>query len=227
MLCSAYSLLGLGTRLGSKGKFICVSFYRKMQDAVLVSVLLAFIAHYILADNTCDSNRRGDCESTTSLHSNIHTTNYKDASLSTKIILNDGVKSPLFGLGVYQASPGGETQQAVRWALENGYRLVDTASRYKNEESVGEGVRLSSIVRDDVFVITKVYDDRHGYEETLQAFNSSLKRLKLDYVDMYLIHSPEPDRVLPTWEAMIKLKEQGLVRFVIPILVLPGLPGLP
>lgn len=118
----------------------------------------------------------------------------------------------MYGFGVHGAKPGTETVQAVHWALQEGYRLIDTASRYNNEESVGEAIRTSGIPREDIFVITKLYDDDHGYDETMAAFWKSLSRLGLEYVDMYLIHAPVPDKVVPSWKAMVELKKQGLIR---------------
>ena len=125
-----------------------------------------------------------------------------------------GLKIPIFGLGVYQAGSGEQTRNAVLWALENGYKQIDTAARYMNEESVGQAIRESKIPREDIFVVTKLYDDAHGYEETFGAFNKSLEKLGLEYVDLYLMHSPVPDKVVPSWNAMVKLQQQGLVRFV-------------
>ena len=134
------------------------------------------------------------------------------SSINSTVILNDGTRSPVYGLGVHGAKPGKETVQAVHWALQEGYRLIDTASRYNNEQSVGEAMRTSGIPREDIFVITKLYDDDHGYDETIAAFGKSLSRLGLEYMDMYLIHAPVPDKVVPSWKAMVELKKQGLIR---------------
>ena len=135
-------------------------------------------------------------------------------NISSTLTLNDGVKIPIFGLGLYQAGSGEETRNAVHWALENHYLQIDTAARYNNEASVGEALRESGIPRGDIFVVTKLYDDDHGFEETFKAFNKSLGNLGLEYVDLYLMHSPVPDKVVPSWNAMVKLQHQGLIRFV-------------
>jgi diketogulonate reductase-like aldo/keto reductase len=100
----------------------------------------------------------------------------------------------------------------VTWALNSGYRQIDTAARYGNEEIVGEALSASEIPRAEIYVTTKLYDDSHGYNETLEAFHKSLKRLGLDYIDLYLINSPMNGKILPTWEAMIELKDKKLVR---------------
>ena len=166
--------------------------------------------HYILCirnKHCINSNHYGP----SSLSSNTDSASHWN-SINTSIVLNDGVQSPVFGLGVHGIKPGKETIDAVHWALKEGYRLIDTASRYNNEESVGEAVRTSGIPREDIFVITKLYDDDHGYDETIAAFSKSLIYLGLDYVDMYLIHAPVPDKVVPSWKAMIELKNQGLIR---------------
>ena len=134
---------------------------------------------------------------------------YKD---ERKIRLNDGNYIPTFGLGVWKILNGPDTINAVTWALKAGYRQIDTAARYGNEESVGEGIRRSGLPRENVYVTTKLYDDSHGYNGTLEAFHKSLKRLGLSYIDLYLIHSPLNGKILPTWEAMIELQKKKLVR---------------
>lgn len=150
----------------------------------------------------------------TKLYSITPSRSEPDVNISSALTLNDGVKIPIFGLGVYQAGSGVETKNAVRCALENGYRQIDTAARYKNEDSVGEAIKESKIPREDIFVVTKLYDDDHGFDKTLAAFNKSLGKLGTEYVDLYLMHSPVPDNVISSWSAMVKLRQQGLVRFV-------------
>ncbi|MGW0763657.1 aldo/keto reductase [Streptomyces sp. NPDC002814] len=129
--------------------------------------------------------------------------------------LNDGTQIPAIGLGTW---PMNDTQaeQAVGAALEMGYRLVDTATNYRNETGVGRGVANSGVPREDVVVTTKLPGRHHGYEETLASFEESRGRLGLDYVDLYLIHWPLPrvDKYVDSWKAMIKLREDGLVRSI-------------
>lgn len=129
--------------------------------------------------------------------------------------LNDGTTVPAIGLGTW---PMDDTQaeQAVADALELGYRLVDTATNYRNETGVGRGIARSGVPREEVVVTTKLPGRHHGYEETLASFEESRARLGLDYVDLYLIHWPLPrvDKYVDSWRAMIKLREDGLVRSV-------------
>ena len=129
-----------------------------------------------------------------------------------RIRLRDGNYIPTFGLGVWKIPNGADTMNAVTWALNSGYRQIDTAARYENEESVGQAISASGIPREEIYVTTKLYDDSRGYNETLEAFHKSLTRLGLDYIDLYLIHSPINGKILPTWEAMIELKDKKLVR---------------
>ncbi|AZQ39722.1 aldo/keto reductase [Streptomyces cyaneochromogenes] len=129
--------------------------------------------------------------------------------------LNDGTTIPALGLGTW---PMDDTQaeQAVRDALELGYRLVDTATNYRNETGVGRGVATSGVPREEIVVTTKLPGRHHGYEETLASFEESRARLGLDYVDLYLIHWPLPrvDKYVDSWKAMIKLRQDGLVRSI-------------
>jgi 2,5-diketo-D-gluconate reductase A len=131
------------------------------------------------------------------------------------ITLNDGRAIPQLGLGLWQ-TPAGETAQIVAAALAAGYRHLDTAAVYGNETGVGQGLAASSVPRADVFVTTKVWNDAQGFDATLRAARDSLKRLKLDYVDLYLIHWPAPRRGLyvETWRALIALREEGLARSI-------------
>ena len=128
----------------------------------------------------------------------------------THLALNDGARIPQVGLGVWQ-TPDDEAVSAVKAALDAGYRHVDTAAVYENEEGVGEGIRQSGLARSDVFLTTKLWNTEQGYDQTLQAFDASLKRLGTDYVDLYLIHWPSAHRGLfvDTWKAFVKLKEEG------------------
>jgi diketogulonate reductase-like aldo/keto reductase len=135
-------------------------------------------------------------------------------NLTDKVTLNNGVKIPQFGLGVWRAANGPETKNAVIWALEAGYRSIDTASLYANEDSVGEGLRESGVPRKDVFITTKVWNPDQGYEKTLAAFDKSIKLLGLDYVDMYLAHYPVTGKYLDTWKALEKLLAGGLIKAI-------------
>lgn len=129
--------------------------------------------------------------------------------------LNDGTTIPAIGLGTW---PMDDTQaeQAVVDALGLGYRLVDTATNYRNETGVGRGIARSGVPREEVVVTTKLPGRHHGYEETLASFEESRDRLGLDYVDLYLVHWPLPrvDKYVDSWKAMVKLREDGLVRSV-------------
>lgn len=129
--------------------------------------------------------------------------------------LNDGTTIPAIGLGTYPMDDA-EAEQAVRSAVEAGYRLVDTATNYGNETGTGRGVRSAGVAREEIVVTTKLPGRHHGYQETLDSFEESRKRLGLDYVDLYLIHWPLPrvDRYVESWKAMIKLREEGLVRSI-------------
>ncbi len=119
---------------------------------------------------------------------------------------------PLIGLGVYKSEPGPTTKNAVLEALRLGYRHIDTASIYNNEADVGDAIGESGLDRSEVFVTTKLWNDDHGYDNTLYAFDRSLEQLGLDYVDLYLIHWPVPDQRLDTWRALERLTLDGRVR---------------
>lgn len=136
------------------------------------------------------------------------------SSINDCTILNNGVKMPWFGLGVYKTEPGQEVENAVRYAMEAGYRAVDTAKLYNNEEGVGKALRDSSIKREDIFVTTKVWNTDQGYENTLNAFEASRKRLGLDYLDLYLVHWPGTRLYRETWKALEKLYKDGHVRAI-------------
>jgi len=128
--------------------------------------------------------------------------------------LHNGVKMPYFGLGVYLSEDGQEVINAVKWAIEAGYRHIDTASIYNNEEGVGEGLKQSGINREEVFVVSKVWNSDQGYESTLKAFNDSLERLNLDYLDLYLIHWPVKEKYKDTWRALEHLYREKKIRAI-------------
>ena len=130
------------------------------------------------------------------------------------IHLNDGREMPVLGLGVYKATEDEELKQAISSAVSWGYRLIDTASFYKNEEGVGKGIQALDIPREDLFVTTKIWNTAQRIGDIEDSFNRSLERLGLDYVDLYLIHWPVPGCFGNTWKAMEKLREQGKVRSI-------------
>ena len=134
--------------------------------------------------------------------------------IDSKIKLNNELEIPLFGLGVYLMDTGNETRQAVRIALETGYRLIDTASMYGNERDVVLAVKESSIPRQEIFVTTKLWNSDHGYDRALRAFDKSMNRLALDYVDLYLIHWPVERLRKETWRAMEKIYRDGRCRTI-------------
>ncbi|MGE5807541.1 MAG: aldo/keto reductase [Nitrospirota bacterium] len=135
-------------------------------------------------------------------------------TLASAVSLNNGISMPLLGLGVYLMRPGRETYEAVRAALETGYRLVDTASVYRNEEDVGRAVRDSDIPREEVFITTKLWNDDQGYDSAMRAFDASLRRLGMDFIDLYLVHFPVPDLRKESWRALEKILESERARAI-------------
>lgn len=131
------------------------------------------------------------------------------------VTLNNGVKMPQLGLGVWRI-PNEEVTEVVSEALDIGYRLIDTAGAYRNEKGVGDAIAASQIPREEIFVTTKVRNSYQGYDNTLRSFENSLKELQLDYIDLYLIHWPQPayDQYVETFQALEKLYEEGLVRAI-------------
>jgi methylglyoxal/glyoxal reductase len=128
--------------------------------------------------------------------------------------LNNGVKMPWFGLGVWKAQEGEEVEQAVKSALQHGYRSIDTAAIYKNEAGVGKAIRESGVPREEIFVTTKVWNSEQGYDSTLRAFEESLRLLGLEYVDLYLIHWPVKGKYKETWKALETLYKENRVRAI-------------
>jgi methylglyoxal/glyoxal reductase len=128
--------------------------------------------------------------------------------------LNSGTRIPQLGLGVFRAGGGGATRQAVSWALECGYRHIDTAQVYGNEAEVGEALRASGLARDEVFVTTKLWRDDFARPAARRAFADSLARLGLEYVDLYLLHWPEPDTRLEAWQFLESLYEEQRCRAI-------------
>ena len=123
----------------------------------------------------------------------------KISSLNDRYFLNNGAKMPTMGFGTWQTPDGDVAKNSVIDAINAGYRLIDTAAAYGNEESVGKGIKESGINRYDLFVTTKLWNDKHGYRETIQAIDESLEKLGLDYLDLYLIHWPNPKAVRDHW----------------------------
>jgi len=129
------------------------------------------------------------------------------------VTLNNGVEMPLLGFGTYQVTDLDECERSVRDAIEVGYRSIDTAASYGNEEAVGRAIKASSVARDDLFVTTKLWITDTGYERTKKAFERSLERLQLDHLDLYLIHQPYGD-VYGAWRAMEELYGDGRVQAI-------------
>jgi 2,5-diketo-D-gluconate reductase A len=127
--------------------------------------------------------------------------------------LNNGVEMPILGFGVFQITDLIECERCVVDAIQTGYSLIDTAVSYHNEETVGRGIKQSGVAREELFITTKLWIQRNGYEGTIRAFENSLKRLQLDYIDLYLIHQPFGD-VYGEWRAMEELYQQGKVRAI-------------
>lgn len=130
-----------------------------------------------------------------------------------KVKLNNGVEMPVLGFGVFQVTDLAECEKSVFDAIETGYRLIDTAQSYMNEEAVGKAVKRSDVPREDLFITTKLWIQPNGYEGTKKAFENSLKKLQLDYLDLYLIHQPFGD-IYGEWRAMEELYKEGKVRAI-------------
>lgn len=129
------------------------------------------------------------------------------------VVLNNGLKMPKLGLGVYQITDEFECRNTVESALDIGYRLIDTAQAYHNEKFVGDAIKQSNIPREELFITTKLWLADTGYKSTIKAFENSLKKLGLDYLDLYLIHQPIGD-YYGSWKAMEELYEQGLIKAI-------------
>lgn len=127
--------------------------------------------------------------------------------------LNNGVEIPILGFGVFQITDPAECERSVVEAIQTGYNHIDTAASYQNEEAVGQGIKQSGVAREKLFITTKLWIQRNGYAGTMRAFENSLKRLHLDYLDLYLIHQPFGD-VYGEWRAMEALYQQGKVRAI-------------
>lgn len=130
-------------------------------------------------------------------------------TINSTVKLNNGILIPRLGLGVYQIPPGKSTFNAVKYALKVGYKHIDTAKIYGNESDVGEAIQDSDVKRDEIFVTTKVWNSDQGYDSTLKAFEASLRRLGLSYIDLYLVHWPVQKKIVETWKAMTTLLKNG------------------
>ena len=135
-------------------------------------------------------------------------------SINTTKELNNSVKIPLFGLGTYLNDNGKQAIDTMLYALEIGYRHIDTAAMYENEKEVGEAVHQSGIPREEIFITTKLWNSDHGYQKTIDAFNKSLDKLKLNYIDLYLIHWPVENLRVESWRALEKLYDDGLCKSI-------------
>ncbi|MGG5738029.1 MULTISPECIES: aldo/keto reductase [Bacillus cereus group] len=139
-------------------------------------------------------------------------------NLQSKAVLNNGVEMPWFGLGVFKVEEGPELVEAVKSAIKAGYRSIDTAAIYGNETAVGEGIRAgieaTGISREELFITSKVWNADQGYEETIAAYEESLKKLKLDYLDLYLVHWPVEGKYKDTWRALETLYKEKRVRAI-------------
>jgi 2,5-diketo-D-gluconate reductase A len=137
---------------------------------------------------------------------------YKKVKME-KLVLNNGVEMPILGFGVFQVTDLAECERSVLEAIDTGYRLIDTAASYMNEEAVGKAIKGSGVPREDLFITTKLWIHSNGYQETKKAFDNSLKKLSLDYLDLYLIHQPFGD-VYGEWRAMEELYKEGRIRAI-------------
>jgi diketogulonate reductase-like aldo/keto reductase len=135
-------------------------------------------------------------------------------SLKDTTTLHNGVKMPWVGLGVFKVTDGDEVIQSVKAAIKSGYTSIDTAAIYKNEEGVGQAIKESGVPRGELFITSKLWNSEQGYESTLKAFETSMEKLGLDYLDLYLIHWPGKDKYKETWKAFEKLYKEGRIRAI-------------
>lgn len=134
--------------------------------------------------------------------------------IDSRVKLADGNQMPIQGLGVYKMTDEAQLIQSVKSAYDDGYRLFDTAQMYGNEAAVGKAIKELNVSRDDVFITTKIAEENQGYDQVMASFETSLKKLQLDYVDLLLVHWPIHTHFFETWRAFEKLKEQGLVKSI-------------
>ena len=136
------------------------------------------------------------------------------SGLNTTVKLSNGIEMPQLGLGVWRMSDGNEVENAVRWAIEAGYKHIDTAKVYENEVGVGQAIRDTGIARDDVFVTTKVWNSDQGYDSTLRAYDRSMELLGFEYADLYLVHWPVKGKYKESWRALETLYKEGRVKSI-------------
>jgi len=135
-------------------------------------------------------------------------------SLQSTTTLHNGVKMPWFGLGVYKVPEGSEALESVKAAIKAGYRSIDTAALYQNEEGVGQGIKESGVPREELFITTKVWNSDQREDRVLEAFETSLQKLGLEYVDLYLIHWPVKEKYKQSWKVLEKLYKEGRIRAI-------------
>ncbi|WP_179352329.1 aldo/keto reductase [Winogradskyella vidalii] len=138
----------------------------------------------------------------------------KITDINGSVTLSNDIKMPYLGLGVYKTKNGKEVYNAVKYALDTGYKYIDTAAAYFNEEGVGKAIKEHKISRQEIFISTKVWNSDQGYDSTIKAFNNSLKKLDMEYVDLYLQHWPVKGKFKDTWRAMETLYEQGKIKAI-------------
>ncbi|HAH25526.1 MAG TPA: aldo/keto reductase [Prolixibacteraceae bacterium] len=135
-------------------------------------------------------------------------------AFTSSVKLSNGVEMPILGLGVFKSHEGEEVERAVKYALQIGYRSIDTAAMYGNEHGVGSAIIQSGVPRQEIFLTTKIWNSDQGYQSTFRAFEESLEKLQTNYIDLYLIHWPKGELSLQTWKAMVELYQKGEIRAI-------------
>ena len=134
--------------------------------------------------------------------------------LKDTVTMRGNIEMPWMGFGTYKVKEGSEVENSVKWAIEAGYRSIDTAALYGNEKGVGKAIKESGVSRSDIFLTSKVWNSDQGYDQTIKAFNASLEKLGTDYLDLYLIHWPVVGKYKETWHAMENLHKEGKIRAI-------------